>query len=232
MTSAHPRLSRVSAAIALSFALAAAPALAADAFLKLGDIKGESEADKHKGQIEVLSWSWGEAEAATGSYKLEKVYVKSWSTSGDADSPEVERETTESSGNGSRPLHPPPDDTKDVDIGDMTLKGSKIGGNAAPGDAEVTLKRGATVGGDSTAGKLRPGTKLQVKLTKPLKKGSLTAAVPAGTCRVGARYPTAEFATGESVYRMEDVVVFACAPAASNGGPPMEHMAMGYARIR
>jgi type VI secretion system secreted protein Hcp len=33
--------------------------MAADIFAKLGDIKGESLDDKHKGEIEVLSYSWG-----------------------------------------------------------------------------------------------------------------------------------------------------------------------------
>jgi len=33
--------------------------MAADVFLKLGDIKGESSDDKHKGEIDVLAWSWG-----------------------------------------------------------------------------------------------------------------------------------------------------------------------------
>jgi type VI secretion system secreted protein Hcp len=33
--------------------------VAADIFAKLGDIKGESIDDKHKDQIELLSWSWG-----------------------------------------------------------------------------------------------------------------------------------------------------------------------------
>ena len=33
--------------------------MSADIFAKLGDIKGESLDDKHKDQIEVLSWSWG-----------------------------------------------------------------------------------------------------------------------------------------------------------------------------
>jgi type VI secretion system secreted protein Hcp len=33
--------------------------VASDIFAKIGDIKGESLDDKHKGQIEVLSWSWG-----------------------------------------------------------------------------------------------------------------------------------------------------------------------------
>ena len=33
--------------------------MAADIFAKLGDIKGESFDDKHKDEIEVLSFSWG-----------------------------------------------------------------------------------------------------------------------------------------------------------------------------
>jgi type VI secretion system secreted protein Hcp len=35
--------------------------VSSDIFAKLGDIKGESLDDKHKGEIEVLSWSWGVA---------------------------------------------------------------------------------------------------------------------------------------------------------------------------
>ncbi len=50
------------------FALAAAVAGSAmaassDYYLKLGDVKGESQDDKHKNQIEILSWSWGETMA-------------------------------------------------------------------------------------------------------------------------------------------------------------------------
>ena len=33
--------------------------MATDIFAKLGDIKGESLDDKHKDEIEILSWSWG-----------------------------------------------------------------------------------------------------------------------------------------------------------------------------
>lgn len=32
---------------------------AADMFLKIEGIRGESQDDKHKGEIDVLSWSWG-----------------------------------------------------------------------------------------------------------------------------------------------------------------------------
>jgi type VI secretion system secreted protein Hcp len=38
--------------------------MTADIFAKIGDIKGESLDDKHKDEIEVLSWSWGVSHAA------------------------------------------------------------------------------------------------------------------------------------------------------------------------
>ena len=33
--------------------------MAMDMFIKIGDLKGESKDDKHKGEIDVLAWSWG-----------------------------------------------------------------------------------------------------------------------------------------------------------------------------
>lgn len=33
--------------------------MATDTFIKIGDVKGESTDDKHKDEIDVLSWSWG-----------------------------------------------------------------------------------------------------------------------------------------------------------------------------
>lgn len=39
--------------------------MATDMFLKLDGIKGESADDKHKGEIDIMSWSWGAAQ--TGS---------------------------------------------------------------------------------------------------------------------------------------------------------------------
>ena len=38
--------------------------MAADIFAKIGDIKGESLDDKHKGEVEVLSYSWGVTNSA------------------------------------------------------------------------------------------------------------------------------------------------------------------------
>ncbi|HEY6360668.1 MAG TPA: type VI secretion system tube protein Hcp [Vicinamibacterales bacterium] len=39
--------------------------MAVDAFAKIGDIKGESQDDKHKEEIELLSWSWGVNQSGT-----------------------------------------------------------------------------------------------------------------------------------------------------------------------
>jgi type VI secretion system secreted protein Hcp len=39
--------------------------MATDIFLKMGDIKGESQDDKHKDEIEVLEWNWGVTQAGT-----------------------------------------------------------------------------------------------------------------------------------------------------------------------
>ena len=41
--------------------------MAFDAFLKLGDIKGESQNDKHKDEIQIESFHWGVANATSGS---------------------------------------------------------------------------------------------------------------------------------------------------------------------
>lgn len=40
--------------------------MAVDAFMKINGIKGESKGDKHKDEIDVLSWSWGMAQMGTG----------------------------------------------------------------------------------------------------------------------------------------------------------------------
>lgn len=39
--------------------------MAVDAFLKLGDLKGESPVDGFEDQIQVLSWSWGMSQTGT-----------------------------------------------------------------------------------------------------------------------------------------------------------------------
>ena len=40
--------------------------MALNTFIKIGDIKGESQDDKHKDEIDVLSWSWGLEQSGAG----------------------------------------------------------------------------------------------------------------------------------------------------------------------
>lgn len=49
----------VVAALATAATFGAASAGAADMFLKIGDIKGESTDAKHRDEVDVLAWSWG-----------------------------------------------------------------------------------------------------------------------------------------------------------------------------
>jgi type VI secretion system secreted protein Hcp len=39
--------------------------MALDQFLKLSNIKGESQDDKHKDEVDVLAWSWGSTQQGT-----------------------------------------------------------------------------------------------------------------------------------------------------------------------
>lgn len=39
--------------------------MAVDMFLKLDKVDGESKDDKHKGEIDVLAWSWGMSQSGT-----------------------------------------------------------------------------------------------------------------------------------------------------------------------
>ena len=55
--------------VAASVASTTSVVQASDMFLKLSGIKGESVDDKHKGEIDVLSWSWG---MSTGTAKVRK----------------------------------------------------------------------------------------------------------------------------------------------------------------
>lgn len=42
--------------------------MAADIFLKIDGVNGESKDDKHKNEIEVLAWSWAESQSGSASH--------------------------------------------------------------------------------------------------------------------------------------------------------------------
>jgi type VI secretion system secreted protein Hcp len=55
------------AVVAASLTATAGAMAANDIFVKIGDIKGESADAKHKGEIDVMSWSWGVVQTGTQS---------------------------------------------------------------------------------------------------------------------------------------------------------------------
>ena len=55
--------------VATSIASSTSVVSASDMFLKIGDIKGESQDLKHKDSIDVLSWSWG---TSTGTGRVKR----------------------------------------------------------------------------------------------------------------------------------------------------------------
>ena len=54
--------------------------MAVDIFAKIGDIKGESLDNKHKDEVEVLSWSWGVSQSGTLSPAAASVRARRTST--------------------------------------------------------------------------------------------------------------------------------------------------------
>jgi type VI secretion system secreted protein Hcp len=61
--------------------------MAVDMFIKIGDVKGESTDDKHKNEIDVLSWSWGASQSGSagigggggaGKVQLQDLTITKW----------------------------------------------------------------------------------------------------------------------------------------------------------
>lgn len=212
MTSATPRLFRVSIAAAIAAAMtfgAASPALAGG-YLKLGDIKGESTDKDHKGEIEVLSWSWGQTNSGG-------IHHGGGMGSGKVNVQDINVMT--------RPTAP----TADVRSGPAgDLDGDGRAETSTPRDSATGMASGRRQHSPMTVRKTID--KASPLLMRARAAGGLTATVPAGVCRVGARYPTAEFGTADGIYRLSDVTVTACT-AAAGGDRPMETLSLNFAKV-
>lgn len=242
--------SRVFTGLAIASALclpAAAIAAQFDFYIKLPPIEGETSDDKHKNQIEILSYSWGATQ--TGSF--------GHGGGGGAGKVSMQDISAPSATSGASK--------------DMTLKRSRIGENAAAGEAEITLKGNAGTGG---AGKRTPptvtlkrgaaaeqasGVRVAVgdvtgdgspgvaeynpkELTvskrvawnsgQPAPTGSVTVRGKFPGCRVGTRYPSLELGGAAAHYTLRDVIITSCASASAGGESlPMEEVSFNYAKI-
>lgn len=80
---------------------------------------------------------------------------------------------------------------------------------------------------------LEAATKGKVFIS-PVPRGSLTTTVPAGICRVGARYPNGSLETQTMRFVMEDIMVTSCTTGGSGGSGgmvPTEQISLNYEKV-
>lgn len=237
MTSAQQRLSRVLlagiTAVTLGVAMLASGPVSAGGYMKLGDIKGEVADKGHKGEIEILSWSWGETNSGTFSggsgggagkvNKVEALTVKQRSSTA------IEREMKESGEKGG---------TEDINIGVGELQSS--GAQAREHDKRTTwIERSTSTPSDAEAKRKSIGQPKYGDIT--LKRGVMAAPPASGmvrvktkmpwlACKVGDRYPMLHLAGEDGqAYRLSDVKVASCGGDADDR--PTEEVAFYYNKI-
>ena len=189
-------LHAILAAALTAFAATSAAAGKFDAYLELGSIRGETEVHKdRKGeQLELLSYSFGDAQGESKvdsftvkqgvkPYKLDRVFVKSWSTSGDA-------------GTSRPPI------SGGVRVASGDVNDSPVGANE-----KLTVGSGRTESGQATGKRVHKPLSAQTYYDA----GSVTLSGRFPACRVGAAYNSAAIGHGNGRYEMSDVVVTNCA---------------------
>ena len=189
MLRADPRLSRVFLAASLVL-VGASPALAAgaDYFLKLGGVDGDTKGkarDRHKDEIEILSYSFGASQAAKVS-KVDAISIKQTSVQG-------------ADGNGQADA---------LTDGLMILRNT----NEAP-KGGVSVAAGDVTGDGKPAASGLPTSKRQHKpfaVTKPLNSGSIMLKGSFAACSVGAAYPLIEVGGRGKGYKLTNVQVVDC----------------------
>lgn len=220
MPCAPTRLSCVSVAtVLIAGTFISGPALAGG-YLKLGDIKGESTASSRGGEMEILSFSWGETNDGTF---LKGSKIKE-NAAGDRNrSLAVEREMKESGEKGG---------TEDINIGVGELQEMT---NSKSMDSD--WKEQPPMKWDNTKQKSAARTKEHdkrstwVERASPAPRGAVRVKVkmPWTACRVGTRYPMVELGEGSRVYKLHGAVVASCSGDADDR--PTEEVAFYYNRI-
>jgi type VI protein secretion system component Hcp len=176
-----------------------------------------TEARAHDGgkgqQLEIHSFQWGSASQAQLKYKLDPVFVKSWSTSGDAAPP---------SGGGGNQMRA--EDSAGGSEAKGTANGGRVTGIASdPADPAAGLATGKRQ-------HMPMRTRGYYDTSTPPQNGSLTVLASLPNCRVGTRYPSLTLNGRGKSYTLHEVTVVSCGSAAADDRPT-EEIAFYYNKI-
>ena len=205
---------------------ASAASAAADYFLKLEGVKGESKADKHKGEIEIQSFSWGASRASDGSYDaLTDGLIIMRNTD-----PPAPAAAAKAGGTG---LGKGKASMSDLSV----MRGprqttSMDGTHVVAGDVDGDGRADAAAAGRHGVG--MPSVKRThspIKIIRPLETGSMTMNMKLAGCAVGTRYPSAELTTPGGRYALQDLVVASCG-GGSGGSLPTEQVTLNYTKVK
>ena len=229
--SANFTLHAILAALASAAAVGASPIAATRFSLTLSgaDINTGGNQGQH---LEVHSYHWG---AVPSGYKPDRVFVKSWSTSGDADAPPPsgsahnEMKMDDSAG-GSDPKerhagHSMLGASERVTVGGSQTQPGRVTGIASdPPDAAQQERH---IQADPLIIRQKPPP----RLTSPLPaNGSLTVQASSGSCSVGARYPSLTLTGGGKSYLLQDVQIADC--GGGSAASPTEEITFVYGKVR
>lgn len=204
-------LIRVAATFAITI-LCAAPAYAgSDYLLELGGVEGETAGDKHKNEIEILSYSWGATRAQRQADALTDGLMVIRYMSGVAGASETKGEKDGKIGENAPAA------------GDVRVAAGDVDGD---GRADVASPRDAASGLPTGKRQHKP-----MMLTAPLAKGSLTVRGKFPGCAVGTRYPSIALSGTGKRYTLQDAIITSCA-SASGEALPMEEVSFNYAKIK
>jgi type VI protein secretion system component Hcp len=195
--------SLTAAAVALATISAPAGAGSTDYLLELGGVEGETQDDKHKNQIEILSYSWGatRADALTDGLLI------------------VRGVNAQPAAGASKDMT-----LKGSKIGEnstATAGGVRVAVGDVDGDGR------AEASGQATGKRMHK----PLRLSAPLATGSVTMRGKFPGCMVGARYPTMRLGNAARRYTLQDAVITSCATV-RGGAAPMEEVSFNYAKIK